>query len=191
MARSNRHSICRSPLGGPAGSRIGSDPHARARHRDGNGDFSVVDSVLLRPLVRREPDRLVSHTSFGEGWRDPALSLNWNSGFLSGPTSATCRSRTCSSPSPRGAARAGDRLGSRRCCRAGDERDVELSRHVSTGPYLGRMFTPAEDDVASDSVLILTKRGSTAGGRDGIVGRREGRRSATNDRRRAGATFPA
>jgi putative ABC transport system permease protein len=117
--------------------------------------FSVVDGVLLRPLPWREPDRLVSAYIVREPWRtDPALSASWNQGFLSWPNFRDLQKQE-----------AFDSVAAWRRTRLvalWETGDVAQAMNVTsnflatlgTGPYLGRMFTTAEDDIASDSILI-------------------------------------
>src|SRR5262245_60007568 len=135
--------------------------------------FSVVDGVLLRPMAWREPDRLVSAYIVREPWRsDPALSFIWNNGFLSWPNfrdlqkldvfeSVAAWRRT-------------------RLVTVWETGDAAQAMNVTsnflatlgTAPHLGRMFTTAEDDVASDSILISYEAWQRRfGGIDGIVGR--------------------
>jgi putative ABC transport system permease protein len=135
--------------------------------------FSVVDGVLLRPLPWREADRLVSAYIVREGFRtDPALSFNWDSGFVSWPNfrdlqkldvfeSVAAWRRT-------------------RLVTVWETGDVAQAMNVTsnflatlgTGPYLGRIFSPAEDDIASDSILISHEAWQRRfGGDAGIIGR--------------------
>ena len=134
--------------------------------------FSVVDGVLLRPLPWREPDRLVSAYVVREGWRtDPALSFNWDSGFVSWPNFRDLQ-RLNEFESVAAWRRT-------RMVAVSETGDVAQAMNVTsnflatlgTGPYLGRMFTTAEDDTASDSILISYEAWQRRFGGDGIIGR--------------------
>ena len=135
--------------------------------------FSVVDGVLLRPLPWRNPDRLVSAYIVREGWRiNPALSFNWDSGFLTWPNFRDLQTLNVF-----------DSVAAWRRTRLvtiWETGDVAQAMNVTsnflatlgTGPYLGRMFTRAEDDTASDSILISYEAWQRRfGGVDGIIGR--------------------
>jgi putative ABC transport system permease protein len=135
--------------------------------------FSVVDAVLLRPLPWREPDRLVSAYVVREGWRtDPALSFNWDSGFVSWPNFRDLQKLNVF-----------DSVAAWRRTRmvsVWETGDVAQAMNVTsnflatlgTAPYLGRMFTAAEDDTGSDSILISYEAWQRRfGGVDVIIGR--------------------
>ena len=136
--------------------------------------FSVVDGVLLRPLPWRDPDRLVSAYIVREAWRtDPALSFDWNNGFRV----------VAELPRPAEAGRLRIRRGiaRTRLIAVWEQGDVAQALNVTsnflttlgTRPVsLGRMFTTAEDDIASDSILISYEAWQQRfGGVDGIIGR--------------------
>ena len=135
--------------------------------------FSVVDGVLLRPLAWREPDRLVSAYIVREAWRtDPALSFNWNSQFLSWPNF-----RDLQKLNEFESVAAWRRTRLIAVWETGDVAQAlnatsNFLTTLGTGPYLGRMFTTAEDDTASDSILISYEAWQRRfGGADGIIGR--------------------
>jgi predicted permease len=135
--------------------------------------FSVVDGVLLRPLAWREPDRLVSAYIVREAWRtDPALSFNWNSQFLSWPNF-----RDLQKLNEFESVAAWRRTRLIAIWETGDVAQAlnatsNFLTTLGTGPYLGRMFTTAEDDTASDSILISYEAWQRRfGGADGIIGR--------------------
>jgi putative ABC transport system permease protein len=135
--------------------------------------FSVVDGVLLRPLPWREPDRLVSAYIVREGWRtDPALSFNWNSQFLSWPNF-----RDLQKLNEFESVAAWRRTRLVAVWETGDVAQAlnatsNFLATLGTGPHLGRMFTTAEDDTASDSILISYEAWQRRfGGVDGIIGR--------------------
>ena len=136
--------------------------------------FSVVDGVLLRPLPWRDPDRLVSAYIVREGWRtDPTLTFNWDTGFVSWPNFRDLQKLNVFQ-----SVAAWRRT---RLVTVWDTGDVAQAMNVTstflatlgTGPYLGRTFSPAEDDTASDSVLISYETWQRRfGGDAGIIGHR-------------------
>jgi putative ABC transport system permease protein len=135
--------------------------------------FSVVDGVLLRPLPWREPDRLVSAYIVRDAWRtDPALSFNWNNGFVSWPDF-----RDLQKLNEFESVAAWRRTRLVAVWETGDVAQAlnatsNFLATLGTGPYLGRMFTTAEDDTASDSILISYEAWQRRfGGADGIIGR--------------------
>ena len=135
--------------------------------------FSLVDGVLLRPLPWREPDRLVSAYIVREGWRtDPALSFNWDSGFVSWPNF-----RDLQKLNEFESVAAWRRTRLLAVWETGDVAQAlnatsNFLATLGTGPHLGRMFTTAEDDSASDSILISYEAWQRRfGGVDGIIGR--------------------
>jgi putative ABC transport system permease protein len=135
--------------------------------------FSVVDGVLLRPLPWREPHRLVSAYIVRDPWRtDPALSFNWNNGFLSWPNF-----RDLQKLNEFESVAAWRRTRLVAVWETGDVAQAlnatsNFLTTLGTGPYLGRVFTTAEDDTASDSILISYESWQRRfGGADGIIGR--------------------
>ena len=96
-----------------------------------------------RPTSSGEPGAPIRHSA-----------STGTTGLSPGPISATCRQLNVSTPSPPGAAR--------RPIAVWETGDVAQALNATsnflttlgTGPYLGRMFTTAEDDTASDSILI-------------------------------------
>jgi predicted permease len=135
--------------------------------------FSIVDGVLLRPLPWREPDRLVSAYVVREGFRtDPALSGDWDSAPLTWPNFRDLQKLSLFAST---AAWRRTRL-----VTVWDTGDVAQAMNVTSeflatlgvSPHLGRAFTAAEDDVASDSILISYEAWRRRfGGVDGIIGR--------------------
>ena len=135
--------------------------------------FSVVDGVLLRPLPWRESDRLVSPYVVREGWRsDPALSFSWNNGFLSWPNFRDLQKQNVFE-----SVAAWRRT---RLITVWETGDVAQALNVTSNflatlgaaPYLGRTFTTAEDDTASDSILISYEAWQRRfGGDERIIGR--------------------
>src|SRR5688572_16575208 len=135
--------------------------------------FSVVDGVLLRPLPWRAPDRLVSAYIVREGWRtDPTLSFNWDNGFVSWPNFRDLQKLNVF-----------DSVAAWRRTRmvaVWETGDVAQAMNVTsnflttlgTGPYVGRMFSPVEDDTAGDSILVSYEAWQRRFGSDaGIIGR--------------------
>jgi len=135
--------------------------------------FSVVDGVLLRPLPWREPDRLVSAYIVREGWRtDPTLTFNWDTGFVSWPNFRDLQKLNVFQ-----SVAAWRRT---RMVSVWETGDVAQAMNVTSNflatlgisPYLGRVFSSAEDDTASDSILISYEAWQRRFGSDaGIIGR--------------------
>jgi predicted permease len=137
--------------------------------------FPLVDGVLLRPLPWREPDRLVSIYIVRPGWRtDPVLNFLWDSGFLPWPNVRDLQAQ----PQTFEAVAAWQRA--RPIALAGTSDALE-ALNVSSGflstlgvrPYAGRVFTAAEDEASSDSVMVSYETWQTRfGGDPAILGRR-------------------
>jgi putative ABC transport system permease protein len=135
--------------------------------------FSVVDTVLLRPLPWRDAERIVTIWRVRPQWRnDPVTGTFWNSGPLSWPNVRDLRehSRTLDEVTvalrPRQAIVDGD---------------VAQSTLLSSGflpmlgvrPVAGRTFTAQEDEVTTDSVMISYESWQRRyGGVPDILGRR-------------------
>ena len=137
--------------------------------------FCLVDSVLLRPLPWREPDRLVAAYLVRPAWRtDPVLSFLWDTGFLSWSNFRALEAQGETFESVAAWQR------SRPVALAGAS-DVAQAFNVSSGflatlgarPYAGRAFTTSEDETTSDSVMVSYETWQNRfGGEAAIVGRR-------------------
>jgi putative ABC transport system permease protein len=136
--------------------------------------FSLVDGVLLRPLPWREPDRLVAVYVVRPAWRtDPIFSFTWDTGPLTWPDVRNLQAQAETFES------VGAWLRSRPIALAGTS-DALQALNASSGflttlgvrPYAGRTFTAAEDETASDSVMVSYETWQNRfGGDPAIVGR--------------------
>jgi predicted permease len=135
--------------------------------------FSVVDGVLLRPLPWRDADRLVTIWLVRpERRNDPVASGFWNHGVLSWPMVRDLRehSRTLEEVAVG--------LRPRQVLADGDPaQSVLLSSGflpmLGVQPYAGRTFIAAEDEAATDSLMISFESWQRRfGGVKDILGRR-------------------
>jgi predicted permease len=136
--------------------------------------FTVVDGVLLRPLPFTGVDRLVSIWIVRPFWRDdPAVGSIWNRGVIAWNHFRTLQTHTqtfaqvavWSRPRP---------------VRIDGETDLAQALQISSSffallhiqPFLGRGFAAAEDDVATEAVIVTYESWQRRFGADpGIVGR--------------------
>jgi putative ABC transport system permease protein len=137
--------------------------------------FSIVDGVLLRPLPWTDPDRLVSIWNVRAYMRnDPALASLWNRGPISWPQFRNLQNHS----------RTLERVAvwSRmRPVRVSGETGIAEAVQVSSSflpalgiePRLGRHFTAAEDETASESAILTYEAWQRRyGGDPDILGRR-------------------
>jgi predicted permease len=136
--------------------------------------FSVVDGVLLRPLPWRDPDRLVTTWIVRPQWRtSPVFSAAWDRGTISWSEFRDLEQRS----------RAFERIAvwsPQPVLTLGGASEVVRGMLVSSGflpalgiePYSGRSFTPAEDETASDAVIVTYESWQNRfGGGPDVIGR--------------------
>jgi predicted permease len=137
--------------------------------------FSLVDGVLLRPLSWRDPDRLVAIYIVRPAWRaDPVFSFSWDTGPLTWPDVRNLQAQAETFDA------VAAWLRTRPIALAGTSDALQALNATSTflatlgaRPYAGRTFTAAEDETASDSVMISYEAWQNRfGGDPAIVGRR-------------------
>jgi len=135
--------------------------------------FSIVDAVLLRPLPWKDPDRLVTLYVQRPEWRaNPVLANSWNTGTISWTILKDLQQRS-------NAFEAFGAWRSERPTLNGNENELvrilQLTSSVlpmlGVAPVRGRFFTPDEDDLSTDHVLVSHEAWQRRfGGRDDILG---------------------
>jgi predicted permease len=137
--------------------------------------FSVVDSVLLRPLPWADPDRLVSVLVARPQWRNnPVLAGSWDRGNVSWVIWQDLQARSQVFTSV-----AAWRQG--RPALDGERTELVPAMEVSASffptlgvsPQMGRFFTPDEDYAVSDSAIVSFESWQRRfGGAADVLGRR-------------------
>ena len=113
--------------------------------------FSVVNSVLLRPLPYEDPKRIVMvfENNLAKGWDDfmvsPANFIDWREQSQTFESVAAFRTATLNL--------AGD-LEPERVL--GARVSQNLFESLSARPFLGRTFSPEEDQPGADRVIIIS-----------------------------------
>lgn len=135
--------------------------------------FSIVDAVLLRPMPWKDPDRLVTLLVERPEWRtNPVLAGSWNTGNISWTILKDLQRQ----PSPF------ESFGAWRSDKPtlnGNENELVRTLQVTSNvlpmlgvaPVRGRFFTAADDDVATENVIVSHETWQRRfGGREDIVG---------------------
>jgi predicted permease len=132
--------------------------------------FSVVNAVLLRPLPYRDPDRLVLVTYYRGitneqtwgtdflAWRDQGTTFTSGADFLAWRDQAKAFEQIAASWTGAGSYRRTiDLTGNREPERlAAGYVSADLFATLGIAPALGRPFTPAEDRMGGEPVVILS-----------------------------------
>ena len=137
--------------------------------------YSAVDGVLLKPLPWRAPEELVSVYLVRPQWRtNPSLASAWNNGNLTWTQFVHLSADQTAFDQVAVWQRVPQFLD-------GPEAALVQTMRVSSSflpmlgviPHRGRFFTPAEDDVKTDSVVVTYEAWQRRfGGAGDIIGRR-------------------